>query len=63
MVLALAAMPGCGWRPGVYAPPPQRSLDLGLDPGGVGAFITMADPTAPDYIVRDISSQAGPWAR
>jgi len=37
--------------------PVQKPLDLGPDPGGLTAFITMDDPTADDYVVRDISSQ------
>jgi hypothetical protein len=59
VVIACAAPSGCGWQPGVYAVPPQRSLDLGLDPGGLGPFIAMDDPIAPDYIVRDISDERG----
>ena len=39
--------------------PEQRSLDLGVDPGGIAAFITMADPVADDYIVRDVSRERG----
>jgi hypothetical protein len=59
VVIACAVTSGCGWQPGVYAAPPQRSLELGFDPGGLGAFINMEDPTAPEYIVRDISSERG----
>ena len=39
----------------MYAAPPQRSLDLGPDPGGLNAFVTMDDPVSDDYIVKDIS--------
>jgi len=35
--------------------PPQQSLALGQDPGGLGPFVTMDDPASDDYIVRDIS--------
>jgi hypothetical protein len=45
----------CSRTPAVYAAPEQRSLDLGPDPGGLGSFITMDDPIADDYIVKDIS--------
>src|ERR1700716_1578106 len=45
----------CGRQPGPFPLPPQRSLDLGQDPGGLGPFITMDDPASDDYIVRDIS--------
>jgi len=54
----------CGRHPGAYAVPEQRSLDLGPDPAGIVAFVTMADPAADDYIVRDISRERGSfrWA-
>ena len=45
----------CGRQPPVFPVPPQRTLDLGPDPGGLGPFITMDDPYSDDYIVRDIS--------
>jgi hypothetical protein len=45
----------CGRQPVSFALPPQRSLDLGEDPGGLGPFITMDDPSSDDYLVRDIS--------
>jgi len=47
---------GCGRSPGVFLMPPQRSLNLGQDPGGLGPWIVMDDPASDDYIVRDISS-------
>jgi hypothetical protein len=50
---------GCGRPAGVYPPPPQRSTDLGPDPGGVGPFVAMDDATADDYIVSDIISEHG----
>lgn len=40
-----------------YPPPVQRSLDLGPDPGGVGPFVNMGDPSANDYLVRDIGRE------
>ena len=49
----------CGRQPGVYAAPPQRSLDLGPDPDGPQAFVNMDDAVADDYIVRDISPERG----
>src|SRR5712692_5042284 len=45
----------CGRQPGAFPVPPQRSVDLGSDPGGLGPFVTMDDPASDDYIVRDIS--------
>ena len=49
----------CGRQAGVYAAPPQRSLDLGPDPDGVRSFVKMDDPMAEDYLVRDISPERG----
>ena len=46
---------GCGRSPGTFPMPAQRSIQLGKDPGGLGAWIVMDDPAADDYIVRDIS--------
>src|SRR5262245_19768315 len=54
----------CGNQPVAYSLPAQKSLDLGPDPSGIGAFVTMEDPTVDDYIVRDISPAPGShrWA-
>ncbi|PWU04368.1 MAG: hypothetical protein C5B51_16965 [Terriglobia bacterium] len=49
----------CGRQPHSYPVPAQRSLDLGVDPGGIASFISMGDPVADDYIVRDISRERG----
>jgi hypothetical protein len=49
----------CGRLPGVFAVPPQRGSDLGGDPGGPRAFITMDDPQVEDYLVNDISPERG----
>lgn len=49
----------CGRQPGVYAAPSQRALDLGPDPDGPHAFVTMDDPIADEYVVRDISPEHG----
>src|SRR4051812_479372 len=49
----------CGRQPGAFPIPPQRSLDLGQDPGGLGPFVIMEDPAASDFIVRDISPDRG----
>jgi len=35
--------------------PPQQSTELGDDPGGLGPWVTMDDPTSDEYIVKDIS--------
>jgi len=57
--MAALLLASCGRQPGRYPVPEQRSLDLGVDPGGIAAFITMADPVADDYIVRDVSRERG----
>jgi hypothetical protein len=64
MVMGIALTAGCGWKPGIYPPPPQQSLELGLDPGHLKAFVLMDDPTVAEYIVNDISPEPGlrKWA-
>jgi len=60
LVIVLAFLTAsCGWRPGSYPPPAQRSLDLGTDPGGVGPFVQMENPLADDYVVRDFMPDHG----
>jgi hypothetical protein len=59
MVMGVAMTAGCGWKPGTYPPPPQQSLDLGLDPGHLKAFVFMDDPTVEEYIVADVSPEKG----
>ena len=49
----------CGRPPGVYAAPPQRSLDLGPDPSATLDFVAMDDPQVDDYLVHDISPERG----
>lgn len=51
----------CGSEPGWFPIPPQQSLDLGMDPGGVGPSVNMSDADANDYIVRDIDRMPGAW--
>jgi hypothetical protein len=49
----------CGRQPGSFPPPPQRSLDLGPDPGGLRGIVHMDDPDADAFLVRDISPEPG----
>src|ERR1019366_8366880 len=49
----------CGRQPGVFAAPPQGSLDLGPDPDGPHAFVYMDDLLVDDYLVNDISPERG----
>jgi hypothetical protein len=57
-ICALATV-SCGWMPGVFPVPPQRSLDLGRDPDSALMFVTMDDPQADNYLVKDISADHG----
>jgi hypothetical protein len=59
LVISALLTLSCGRQPGVYAAPPQRSLDLGPDPSGALAFVTMDDPQVDDYLVNDISPERG----
>ena len=54
-VISSILMTGCGRNPETFPMPPQYSVDLGQDPGGLGPWVVMDDPAADDYIVRDIS--------
>lgn len=59
LVMGALLTVSCGRQPGVFAAPPQRSLDLGHDPNSTLAFVTMDDPQVDDYLVNDISPQRG----
>ena len=59
LVMGALLTVSCGWQPGVYAAPAQRSIDLGTDPDGPHAFVAMDDPVADDYVVKDISPEHG----
>ena len=41
--------------------PEQRPVSEGRDPGDLGIFISMGDPYAPEYVVRDISPEKSNW--
>ena len=58
LMLLLAS---CARDPGWLPLPAQQSLDLGPDPSGIGPAVSMADPDANDYIVRDIGLAPGTW--
>lgn len=59
---SLALLAGaCGREAGWFPVPVQQSLDLGMDPGGVGSAVKMVDADADDYIVRDIDPMPGAW--
>lgn len=59
LVIGVFLCVSCGRQPGVYAAPPQASLDLGFDPDGPHEFVYMDDPVADDYLVNDISPERG----
>jgi hypothetical protein len=59
MVMGALLSTSCGRQAGVYPMPEQRRTDLGPDPGGLGPFITMDDPQADEYLVKDMSAEKG----
>jgi predicted small lipoprotein YifL len=61
LVLVAAALAGtaCGRKPGAYSPPAQRVAEPGRDPEHIRSFVSMDDPQAADYIVKDIASDPG----
>ncbi len=59
LVIGTSITVSCGRQPGVYAVPLQLSGNLGRDPGGPQAFVTMDDPLVEDYLVHDISAERG----
>ena len=59
LVIGALLTVSCGRQPGVYAAPPQGSLDLGPDPDGPHAFVYMDDLMVDDYLVNDISPERG----
>ena len=63
ILLSLSLLSGCANIPDSYAPPVQRRPLSGADPSPIGHFVTMSDPDADAYIVRDVSqsAEAGAW--
>jgi hypothetical protein len=59
LVIGALLTVSCGRQPGVFATPPQRSLDLGPDPTDALVFVAMDDPQVDDYLVNDISPERG----
>ena len=59
VVMGALLSSSCGRQSGVYPIPEQKRTDLGPDPGGLGAFITMDDPAADQYLVKDMSNERG----
>jgi len=62
-LLSLSLLSGCVNIPDSYAPPIQRKPLTGTEPSAVGHFVTMSDPNADAYIVKDVSpaAEAGSW--
>ena len=55
---------GCSSAPDTYAPPVQRQpLTVPARSGSLGLFVSMSDPFAGAYIVRDVSdtTESGGW--
>jgi len=63
ILLSFALLSGCANIPDSYAPPVQRRPLSGADPSPIGHFVTMSDPDADAYIVKDVSqaAEAGSW--
>jgi hypothetical protein len=63
ILLSLSLLSGCANIPDSYAPPMQRKPLSGTEPSPVGHFVTMSDPNADAYIVKDVSpaAEAGSW--
>src|SRR3954453_14491931 len=63
VLLCFCLLTGCVNIPDSYAPPMQRKPLTGTEPSAVGHFVTMSDPNADAYIVKDVSpaSEAGSW--
>jgi hypothetical protein len=61
-LLSVALCAGCARLPESYPPPPQRAA-LAIPPSGsLGYFVSMADPNAGAYLVKDVAdSGPGTW--
>ena len=62
--LAALMLAGCRSMPETYAPPVQRQpLTAPAPAGSAGYFVSMSDPLAGTYIVRDVSAttEGGSW--
>lgn len=59
VVIGALLSASCGRQSGVFPVPEQKRTDLGQDPGGLGAFITMDDPLVDEYLVKDMSAEKG----
>ena len=51
-IALLLLLPACTPLPDSYPVPEQRSSPGGVEPEPLGAFVSMADPRAPDYLVE-----------
>jgi hypothetical protein len=62
-VLPLAALAACSRAPDVYAPPVQRKPLPVSQASFIGSFVSMSDPNADAYVLKDVSEavEAGSW--
>ena len=58
-VIGVLLSASCGRQAGVFPMPEQQRTALGPDPGGLGSFVTMDDPLADEYLVKDMSAEKG----
>jgi hypothetical protein len=63
MLLPLLACTGCSQLPDAYPPPPQRTALVIAAPTGLGYFVSLSDPNADDYLVRDFAPSDGGASR
>jgi hypothetical protein len=58
----MAACAGCSRLPESYPPPVQRAALVVPARGALGYFLTMADPNADAYLVKDVATEGpGTW--
>jgi hypothetical protein len=62
MSFVLAMLAGCSRLPESFPPPVQRAALYVPKPGALGYFVSMSDPNADAYFVRDVASSGpGTW--
>lgn len=63
VLTSLLFMAGCVNIPSTYQPPIERKPVTGPAPGVLGSLVSMSDPDANSYIVKDVSAavESGAW--
>ncbi len=61
-LLCMAWCAGCTRLPESFPPPPQRAALTVPQPGALGYFLSMTDPNADAYLVKDVADHGpGTW--